>query len=116
LKHQGVDWDKMKPVYLMLSGCEADLARDEKENSSAHYTNSRTWLQKVYGTFDEHSDGKTRNKDKSSTFANGTKTLRNDGRLEEVNIRANKRPSGVSGEQRNRKRKRLCLNQQRFRN
>ena len=106
----------MKPAYLMLSGCETDLARDEKENSSTHNTNSRTWLQKVYGTFDEHSHAKTQNKYKSSTFANGTGIPRNDKRLEEANIRAKKRPGGVLGEPRNRKRRRLCLNQQRFRN
>ena len=47
----------MKPAYLMLSGCEADLAKGtegsdvDPQDASAHYQKSQTWLQKVYGTF-----------------------------------------------------------------
>ncbi|KAM6502472.1 hypothetical protein JOM56_002449 [Amanita muscaria] len=50
LKRHEVHEDNMKPVYLMLSGCEADLAKAEKETTATHYLNAQTWLQKVYGT------------------------------------------------------------------
>ncbi|KAK1224585.1 hypothetical protein PQX77_012480 [Marasmius sp. AFHP31] len=48
---------ELKPAYLLLSGCETDLAkqaRNEKKDSTEHYKNAQTWLQKVYGTFDNN--------------------------------------------------------------
>ncbi|KAJ8077321.1 hypothetical protein PM082_001751 [Marasmius tenuissimus] len=48
---------ELKPAYLLLSGCETDLAkraRNENKNSTEHYRNAQTWLQKVYGTFDNN--------------------------------------------------------------
>ncbi|KAK2463178.1 hypothetical protein APHAL10511_004833 [Amanita phalloides] len=52
LEGQNVGQDEMKPIYLMLSGCETDLAKHNKAHSSIHYVNAQTWLQKVYGTYD----------------------------------------------------------------
>jgi hypothetical protein len=57
----------MKPAYLMLSGCEADLAKGTKGNAvdpqdaSVHYQKSQTWLQKVYGTFECATSGEVVN-------------------------------------------------------
>ncbi|KAG7098695.1 hypothetical protein E1B28_000608 [Marasmius oreades] len=45
---------ELKPAYLLLSSCEADLgkqARNDSTESAEHYKNAQTWLQKVYGTF-----------------------------------------------------------------
>jgi hypothetical protein len=47
--------EDLKPAFLLLSGCEADLARQlriQSGNSTAateHFESSRRWLQKVYG-------------------------------------------------------------------
>ncbi|KAF7321654.1 40S ribosomal protein [Mycena kentingensis (nom. inval.)] len=42
----------LKPVFLLLSGCETDLGKKEKlkdGDASGHYKNAEKWLQKVYG-------------------------------------------------------------------
>lgn len=44
--------DKLKPAFLLLSGCETDLAKQAKadnRDASSHYNNAKYWLQKVYG-------------------------------------------------------------------
>lgn len=46
---------KLKPVFLLLSGCELDLAIYTRDSgdlaaSQQHYVNVNMWLQKVYGT------------------------------------------------------------------
>ncbi|KAJ7594411.1 hypothetical protein C8J56DRAFT_1044154 [Mycena floridula] len=43
---------ELKPAFLLLSGCELDLAKACRNPSEAseHYKCSQTWLQKVYGT------------------------------------------------------------------
>lgn len=97
----------MKPTYLMLSGCEADLAKQAKESSSTHYTNSRAWLQKVYGTSDDP-DRKTQNK----ITTNVARSPGSDRCLDEANVRTTKRPSGVPREPRSAKKIRFCMNQQ----
>ncbi|KAK7472752.1 hypothetical protein VKT23_000862 [Stygiomarasmius scandens] len=38
----------LKPVFLLLSGCESDLGKHKDANSD-HYRNAQKWLQKVYG-------------------------------------------------------------------
>ncbi|KAF5393397.1 hypothetical protein D9757_000693 [Collybiopsis confluens] len=47
---------ELKPVYLLLSNCETDLARLARaqgpvssDQSADHYQKARKWLQKVYG-------------------------------------------------------------------
>lgn len=56
MRDRNVPDDEMKPAFLMLSGCESDLAKRsrsidaEPSQTSAHYRNSQMWLQKVYGT------------------------------------------------------------------
>lgn len=46
---------ELKPAFLMLSGCETDLAKAAKSQGadhsviSTHYHKSQKWLQKVYG-------------------------------------------------------------------
>ncbi|KAF8739278.1 hypothetical protein AX14_010252 [Amanita brunnescens Koide BX004] len=110
LNGQGVDPDKMKPVYLMLSGCEADLAKQAKECSSIHYINSRAWLQKVYGTFDDPPESKTR--DGCILTTSGARSPSSDRSLDEVNGRATKRLGCIPTEPRSEKRRRLCMNQQ----
>ncbi|KAL0575061.1 hypothetical protein V5O48_006906 [Marasmius crinis-equi] len=54
---QKVPEQDLKPAYLLLSGCETDLAKESRKegrnsDSTEHYKNASTWLQKVYGTFD----------------------------------------------------------------
>lgn len=92
----------------MLSGCEADLAKQAKESSSTHYTNSRTWLQKVYGTFEDLPDRKTQ--DKSTLTTNGTRSPGSDRCLGGVDVRTTKRPSGIPREPRSAKKIRFCMN------
>lgn len=46
---------KLKPVFLLLSGCELDMAISARNAgdltaSEQHYANVQMWLQKVYGT------------------------------------------------------------------
>ncbi|KAK7053408.1 hypothetical protein VNI00_004034 [Paramarasmius palmivorus] len=44
----------LKPAYLLLSGCESDLARKAQQDplqSTKHHKNSVKWLQKVYGEY-----------------------------------------------------------------
>lgn len=44
--------DNIKPLFLMMSGCESDLAKRIQEqggDSMKHVERSHRWLQKVYG-------------------------------------------------------------------
>lgn len=46
---------KLKPVFLLLSGCELDMAISTRNAgdvtvSEQHYVNVQMWLHKVYGT------------------------------------------------------------------
>ncbi|KAG6887504.1 hypothetical protein C0992_012025 [Termitomyces sp. T32_za158] len=53
---QGMPESDLKPAYLLLSGCETDLAKRVKSarpnDAEGHYQRSQRLLQKVYGTFD----------------------------------------------------------------
>lgn len=52
MKTRDISTDRLKPAFLLLSGCETDLAKRAKaENSdpSSHYRGAKYWLQKVYG-------------------------------------------------------------------
>ena len=106
MKGQSVDEDKMKPIYLMLSGCEADLAKIVKDRSpssyiaSTHYLKSQAWLQKVYGTFDNSNN-------LEQVIFNDSATPRNSERPDNVEYRAARHTSDV-GE--GCKRRRLCKN------
>src|ERR1700722_3953330 len=51
----GVPGHDLKPAFLMLSGCETDLAKKatkekQPELSAEHYHKAERWVQKVYGT------------------------------------------------------------------
>ena len=52
---RGMPDSDLKPVYLLLAGCETDLAKlakAEKKGArvvSSHYASATTWLQKVFG-------------------------------------------------------------------
>lgn len=52
---QGMPESDLKPAYLLLSGCEIDLAKRVKltkpRDADRHYQRSQHLLQKVYGTF-----------------------------------------------------------------
>ncbi|KAF8622730.1 hypothetical protein AX15_006821 [Amanita polypyramis BW_CC] len=115
LKGQSVDEEKMKPIYLMLSGCEADLAKARKSQdpssgvASTHYLNSQTWLQKVYGTFDNNNIEDP----EQLIFNNGTgkvlaSTRRNSERLNKIESRTAKYTNDV-GEACSNKRRKLCM-------
>jgi hypothetical protein len=64
LTERGVqaDSEELKPAFLLLSGCEADLARlakTKKEPESVirgHYTAAQEYLQKVFGRADHLQD------------------------------------------------------------
>ncbi|KAF8893985.1 hypothetical protein BD779DRAFT_1669495 [Infundibulicybe gibba] len=55
LTRRGVSPDEQKPAYILLAGCESDLAKAGKlENAhpsevASHYSKAQMWLQKVYG-------------------------------------------------------------------
>ncbi|KAJ8456887.1 hypothetical protein ONZ45_g18540 [Pleurotus djamor] len=56
MKQLNIQEEHLRPVYLMLSGCETDLAKSAKTQAvvdqvivAQHYEQSKTWLQKVYG-------------------------------------------------------------------
>ncbi|KAJ7783306.1 hypothetical protein B0H16DRAFT_1710098 [Mycena metata] len=54
LKQFNIPEHELKPAFLLLSGCEADLGKLARSNSdpdkvSEHYSNAQQWLQKVYG-------------------------------------------------------------------
>ncbi|PPQ93790.1 hypothetical protein CVT25_013499 [Psilocybe cyanescens] len=47
-----VDFESLHPAFLLLSGCELDLAKLDKaakKDASEHYSAVQTWLQKVFG-------------------------------------------------------------------
>ncbi|KAF9447199.1 hypothetical protein P691DRAFT_776319 [Macrolepiota fuliginosa MF-IS2] len=55
LVNNGFTEAKLKPVFLLLSGCELDLAICAKNSGNSvgfqqHNNNMQIWLQKVYGT------------------------------------------------------------------
>lgn len=55
LVNNGFTEAKLKPVFLLLSGCELDMAicarnAGDLAASEQHYANVQMWLQKVYGT------------------------------------------------------------------
>lgn len=55
MTEHGISEDDLKPAFLFLSGCETDLARQARAAESIpevaeHCTNTRMWLQKVYGS------------------------------------------------------------------
>ncbi|KAG5722649.1 hypothetical protein E4T56_gene14474 [Termitomyces sp. T112] len=54
---QGVAEGDLKPAFLLLSGCETDMAKRVKSvrpsDAEGHYQRSQRLLQKVYGTFAE---------------------------------------------------------------
>ncbi|KAG6886175.1 hypothetical protein C0993_000693 [Termitomyces sp. T159_Od127] len=53
---QGTPESDLKPAYLLLSGCETDMAKRAKSarpsDAEGHYKRSQRLLQKVYGTFE----------------------------------------------------------------
>lgn len=53
MAQQGLSGDDLKPAFLLLSGCEMDLAKRAKLSQASaaeeHYKTAETWLQKVYG-------------------------------------------------------------------
>lgn len=53
--NKGFTEAKLKPVFLLLSGCELDLAirarqRGDLAASQQHYNTMQMWMHKVYGT------------------------------------------------------------------
>ncbi|KAG5648544.1 hypothetical protein DXG03_003155 [Asterophora parasitica] len=64
MSEQGFSEDTLTPAFLLLSGCETDLARraDAEQTSDAeeHRNRAQAWLQKVYGTFDAETSTKGR--------------------------------------------------------
>ncbi|GLB37540.1 hypothetical protein LshimejAT787_0405910 [Lyophyllum shimeji] len=54
---EGYSEDDLKPAFILLSGCETDLAKRAKASQSSdaeeHYQKSQAWLQKVYGKFEQ---------------------------------------------------------------
>ncbi|KAF7306161.1 40S ribosomal protein [Mycena chlorophos] len=54
LKEFNIPDDGLKPAFLLLAGCETDLAKAQKAKgdsgkASEHYNSAETWLRKVYG-------------------------------------------------------------------
>lgn len=54
LMKRGVSEQDIKPAFLMLSGCEVDLAKKAKKKkdtaaASVHYRAAQKWLQRVFG-------------------------------------------------------------------
>jgi len=54
LVKRGVSEQDIKPAFLMLSGCEVDLAKKAKKKkdtaaASVHYRAAQKWLQRVFG-------------------------------------------------------------------
>lgn len=54
LMKRGVSEQDLKPAFLMLSGCEVELAKKAKEKkdtaaASVHYRAAQKWLQRVFG-------------------------------------------------------------------
>ncbi|KAG6842160.1 hypothetical protein C0991_001653 [Blastosporella zonata] len=58
LTAQGLPESDLKPAYLLLSGCEIDLAKRVKaakpDDAEEHYKRSQNLLQKVYGSQEAH--------------------------------------------------------------
>ncbi|KAF7315551.1 40S ribosomal protein [Mycena indigotica] len=66
LKELNIPENDLKPAFLLLSGCETDLAKIEKlkgdsKQASEHYSKGEKWLRKVYGEnlppFSQESNG-----------------------------------------------------------
>lgn len=66
--NRSVSIKELKPAFLMLSGCETDMAKLAQESNkdssvvSGYHAAAKAWLQKVFGTTDSQSNEKEKPK------------------------------------------------------